>query len=68
MFWVLTSEEFVALALDGINISHGHWTLLLVLSHKLIEEFNDAHLGVIYYRSKKLYLAVIKYYIHKDYR
>jgi hypothetical protein len=56
----LTSEKSVELALDGINIPHGQWTLLLVLSHKLIKEFNDPHLGVIYYKSKKMYLVVVK--------
>jgi hypothetical protein len=44
MLWILTSDKFVELTLDGINILYGHLTLLLVLSHKLIEEFNDPHL------------------------
>jgi hypothetical protein len=56
----LTSEKSVELALDGINIPHGQWTLLLVLSHELIKEFNDPHLGVVYYKSKKLSLVVDK--------
>jgi hypothetical protein len=29
MLWILTSDKSVELALDGINIPHGHWTLLL---------------------------------------
>jgi len=41
MFWILTSEESIELALDGISIPHKQWTLILVLSHKLIKEFND---------------------------
>ena len=41
MFWILTSEESIELALDGINIPHGQWTLILVLSHKLIKDFNN---------------------------
>ena len=48
MFWILTSEESIELTLDGINIPHGQWTLILVLSHKLIKDFNN--LGVVYYR------------------
>jgi hypothetical protein len=60
MLWILTSNKFIELALDGINIPHGHRTLLLVLFHKLIEEFNDPHLGIIYYRSKKLCLTLVK--------
>ena len=60
MLWTLTSEESVELALDGINIPHGQWTLIIVLSHRLIEKFNDPQLEVIYYRSKKLYLTVVK--------
>jgi hypothetical protein len=41
------------------------WTLDIIidLSHKLIEDFNDPHLGVICYRSKKLYLADLKFEI-----
>jgi hypothetical protein len=58
MLKILTSEKSVELALDGINIPHGQKILLLVLSHKLIKEFNDPHLGVIYYRSNKLCLTV----------
>jgi len=41
MFWILTSEESIELALDGINIPHKQWTLILILSHRLIKEFND---------------------------
>jgi hypothetical protein len=37
MLWILISEKYVEHALDGINIPHGQWTLLLVLSHKLIK-------------------------------
>jgi len=37
----LTSEESIDLAIDGINIPHKQCTLILVLSHKLIKEFND---------------------------
>jgi len=39
--WILTSDESVELALDGINIPHRQWTLILILSYKLIQEFND---------------------------
>jgi hypothetical protein len=58
MLKILTSEKSVGLALDGINIPNGQKILLLVLSHKIIQEFNDPHLGVIYYRSTKLCLIV----------
>ena len=54
MLWILTSEESVELALDGINIPHVQWTLTLVLSHGLIEEFNEPQLGVVCYRSKEI--------------
>ena len=41
ILWILTLEEFLEefdeLALDGITIPHGQWTLTLVLSHGLIE-------------------------------
>jgi hypothetical protein len=60
LLWILNSDKSVELALDGISIPHGHWTLLLVLSHKLIKDFNDPHLRVIYYRSMKLCLTVVK--------
>ena len=42
------------LALDGITIPHGQWTLTFVLSHELIEQFNEPQLGVICYRSKEM--------------
>ena len=54
MLWISTSEESDELALDGINIPHGQWTLTLVLSHGLIEQFNEPQLGVICYRSKEM--------------
>jgi hypothetical protein len=48
-------------SLSMASISHmdtGQYYRLL--SHKLIEEFNDPHLGVIYRRSKTLCFVVIK--------
>ena len=54
MLWILTSVESDELALDGITIPHGQWTLTLVLSHGLIEEFNEPQLGVVCYRSKEI--------------
>ena len=30
MLWILTSEEFDELALEGITIPHGQWTLPFV--------------------------------------
>ena len=50
MLGILTSEEFDELALDGITIPHGQWTLTLVLSHGLMEAFNEPQLGVVCYR------------------
>ena len=47
MLWILTSEEFDKLALDGITIPHGQWTLTLVLSHGLTEAFNEPQLGLL---------------------
>ena len=54
MLWILTSEEFDKLALDGITIPHGQWTSTLVLSLGLIEEFNEPQLGVVCYGSKEI--------------
>ena len=54
MLWILTSEEFDKLALDGIAIPHEQWTLTLILSHGLIEQFSEPQLGVVCYRSKKI--------------
>ena len=54
MLWILTSEEFDELALDGITIPHGQWTLTLILSHGLIEQFIEPQLGVVCYRSKRI--------------
>ena len=54
MLWILTSEESDELALDGINIPLGQWTLTLVLSYGLMEAFNKPQLGVVCYRSKKI--------------
>ena len=54
MLRILTLEEFDELALDDITIPHGQWTLTLVLSHGLIEQFNKPQLGVVCYRSKKI--------------
>jgi len=54
MLRILTSEEYDEIALDGINIPHGQWTLTLVLSHGLIEQFNESQLGVVCYRSKEI--------------
>ena len=42
------------LTLDDINIPHGQWTLTFVLSHGLIEQFNEPKLGVVCYRSKEI--------------
>ena len=60
MLWILTSEESVELALDGINIPHRQWTLILALSHKLIKEFNDPWLGSFIIDQRKLCLAIVK--------
>jgi hypothetical protein len=54
MLWILTSEEFNELALDGITIPHGQWTLTFVLSYGLIEQFNEPQLEVVCYRSKEI--------------
>ena len=54
MLRILTSEEFDDLALDGITILHGQWTLTLVLYYGLIEQFNEPQLGVVCYRSKEI--------------
>ena len=54
MLWILTSEEFVELTLDGISIPHGQWILTLVLSHELTEQFNEPQLGVVCYGSKEI--------------
>ena len=48
MLWILTSEEFDELALDGITIPHGQWTLTLVLSHGLMEVFNEPQLEIAF--------------------
>ena len=60
MFWTLTSEESIELAVDGINIPHGQWTLILVLSHKLLKEFNDSLLGSFIIDQRKLFFTVLK--------
>ena len=61
MLWILTSRVFDELALDGITISHGQWTLTLVLSHGLMEAFNEPQLGVAFIiDQRKLYLTVVK--------
>ena len=44
--WILTSEEFDELALDGIIAPHGLWKIALVLSHWLREEFHERQLGL----------------------
>ena len=53
MLWILTSEEFDELALDGITIPYGQWTSTF-LPHRLLEEFNEPQLGVVCYGSKKI--------------
>ena len=58
--WILTSDESVELALDGINIPHRQWTLILILSYKLIQEFNDPWLGLFIIDQRKLWLTVVK--------
>jgi hypothetical protein len=58
MLWILTSEEFDELALYGITIPHGQWTLTLVLSHGLIKQFNEPQLWVVYYISKEIILCL----------
>ena len=60
MFCILTSEESIELALDGINILHRQWTLILILSYKLIQEFNDPWLGLFIIDQRKLWLTVVK--------
>ena len=52
--WILTSEEFDELALDGIIILHGQWKIALVLFHSLREEFHEPQLEVIRYTLKML--------------
>ena len=54
MLRILISEESDEIALDGINIPRGQWTLTLVLSHGLIEPFNEPQLGVVCYKSKEM--------------
>ena len=54
MLWILTSEEFDELALDGIIISHGMWKIALVLFHSLREEFHEPQLGLVCYTPKKI--------------
>ena len=68
MFWILTSEESIELALDGINILHRQRTLILILSHKLIKEFNDPWLGLFIIDNIKCALLLLRHYIHKNYR
>jgi hypothetical protein len=61
MLGILTSKEFDELTLDGINIPHGQWTLTLVLSHGLMETFNEPQLGVAFITDqRKLCLTVVK--------
>ena len=61
VLWILTSEEFDELALDGITIPHGQWTLTLVLSYGLIEVFNKPQLGVAFIiDQRKLCLTIVK--------
>jgi hypothetical protein len=48
MSWILTSKESNELALDGINIPHGQWTLTLALPHGIMEAFNEPQLGVAF--------------------
>ena len=54
MLWILTSEEFDELALDGTIIPRGLWKIAMVLSHWLREEFYEPQLGVVHYTSKML--------------
>ena len=54
MLWILTSKEYDELALDGIIIPHGQWTIALALSHWLKEAFHEPQLGVIRYTLKML--------------
>ena len=44
MLRILTLEEFDELALDGITIPHGQWTIALVLSHWLRKNFMNLNL------------------------
>ena len=61
MLWILTSEESDELALDGIIIPHGQWTLTLDLSYGLMEAFNEPQLGVtLIIDERKLCLTVVK--------
>ena len=59
MFWILTSDESIELVLDGINIPHGQYALILVLS-QLIKEFNDLWLGSFIIDQRKLCITVVK--------
>ena len=47
MLGILTLEEFDEPTLDGINIPHRQWPLTLVLSHGLMEAFNEPQLGLL---------------------
>ena len=61
MLCILTLEESDELALDGINIPHGQWTLTLVLSHRLMDTFNEPQLGVAFIiDQRKLCLTIVK--------
>ena len=68
MLCILTSEESDELALDGINIPHGQWTLTL-LSYGLMEAFNKHQLGVAFIIDQKNgALLLLRYYIHKGHQ
>ena len=63
---ILTLEEFVELALDGITIPHGQWTLIFVLSYGLMEAFSEPQCELLaHYILKNRALLLLRYYIHK---
>jgi len=64
MLGILTSEEFDELTFDGINIPHGQWTLTLVLSHGLMEAFNEPQLGFAFIIDQKKWFLIIVKLLH----
>ena len=64
MLWILTSEESDELAIDDIFIPHGQWTLTLVLSHGLMEAFNEPQLGVAFIIDQRKWCLTIVEVLH----
>ena len=64
LLWILTSEEFNELALDDINIPHGQWALTLVLSHELMEAFNEPQLGIAFIIDQRKWCLIVVKVLH----